>query len=112
MAVRFKGAHFPQEIILTCVRWSVAYPLSSRHVGVLGATAGKCTVMPLAQNNTLWPGQSKVCNSWEINTLTSATFMGFLATRGQMSPCQVADSSSSSKDLNGSKTMCLQYNIR
>jgi putative transposase len=32
MAVRFKGAHFPQEISLTCVRWYVAYPLSTRHV--------------------------------------------------------------------------------
>ena len=32
MAVSFKGAHFPQEIILTCVRWYVAYPLSTRHV--------------------------------------------------------------------------------
>jgi putative transposase len=32
MAVRFKGAHFPQEIILPCVRWYVAYPLSTRHV--------------------------------------------------------------------------------
>ena len=28
MAVSFKGAHFPQDIILTCVRWYVAYPLS------------------------------------------------------------------------------------
>jgi putative transposase len=32
MAVSFKGAPFPQEIILTCVRWYVAYPLSTRHV--------------------------------------------------------------------------------
>jgi putative transposase len=32
MLVRFKGAHFPQDIILTCVRWYVAYPLSTRHV--------------------------------------------------------------------------------
>jgi transposase-like protein len=32
MAVYFKGAHFPIDIILTCVRWSVAYPLSTRHV--------------------------------------------------------------------------------
>ena len=32
MAVSFKGAHFPQEIILPCVRWYVAYPLSTRHV--------------------------------------------------------------------------------
>jgi len=32
MPVSFKGAHFPQEIILTCVRWYVAYPLSTCHI--------------------------------------------------------------------------------
>jgi putative transposase len=32
MAVSFKGAHFPQEIILMGVRWYVAYPLSTRQV--------------------------------------------------------------------------------
>ena len=32
MAVSFKGAHFPKEIILMGVRWYVAYPLSYRHV--------------------------------------------------------------------------------
>ena len=32
MAVSFKGAHFPQEIILPYVRWYVAYPLSTRHI--------------------------------------------------------------------------------
>ena len=32
MVVSFKGAHFPRDIILTCVRWYVAYPLSYRHV--------------------------------------------------------------------------------
>jgi len=32
MTVSFKGAHFPKEIILTSVRWYVAYPLSTRHV--------------------------------------------------------------------------------
>jgi len=31
MAISFKGAHFPQEIILMGVRWYVAYPLSYRH---------------------------------------------------------------------------------
>jgi putative transposase len=31
MAVSFKGAHFPQEIILRSVRWYAAYPLSYRH---------------------------------------------------------------------------------
>src|SRR5215813_13501925 len=32
MAISFKGAHFPKEIILVGVRWYVAYPLSYRHV--------------------------------------------------------------------------------
>ena len=32
MPVSFKGAHFPQEIILMSVRWYVAYPWSYRHV--------------------------------------------------------------------------------
>jgi transposase-like protein len=32
MAVSFKGAHFPQDIILPCVRWYVAYRLSTRHI--------------------------------------------------------------------------------
>src|SRR5438105_801850 len=35
MAISFKGAHFPQEIILMGVRWYVAYPLSTRHVEAL-----------------------------------------------------------------------------
>jgi putative transposase len=32
MAVSFKGAHFPQDILLTGVRWYVAYPLSTRPI--------------------------------------------------------------------------------
>ena len=35
MAVSFKGAHFPQAIIRTGVRWYVAYPLSTRQVEAL-----------------------------------------------------------------------------
>jgi putative transposase len=30
--VSFKGAHFAKDIILTCVWWYVAYPLSSRQI--------------------------------------------------------------------------------
>jgi transposase-like protein len=30
--ITFKGAHFERDIILTCVRWYVAYPLSSRQL--------------------------------------------------------------------------------
>src|SRR3989449_1767142 len=40
MAISFKGAHFPQEIILMGVRWYVAYPLSYRHVEELMAERG------------------------------------------------------------------------
>src|SRR5712692_1430618 len=32
MAVSFKVAHFPQDVILMGGRWYVAYPLSTRHV--------------------------------------------------------------------------------
>jgi putative transposase len=40
MPVSFKGAPFPQEIMLTCVRWYVAYPLSTRHVEELRQERG------------------------------------------------------------------------
>jgi putative transposase len=30
--ISFKGAHFAKEIILTCVRWYVAYPLNYRQL--------------------------------------------------------------------------------
>jgi hypothetical protein len=40
MAVSCKGAHFPQDIILTSVRWYVAYPLSYRHVEELREERG------------------------------------------------------------------------
>jgi transposase-like protein len=32
MMVSFKGVHFVKDIILTCVRWYAAYPLSYRQV--------------------------------------------------------------------------------
>ena len=35
MAISFKGAHFPQDIILMGVRWYLAYPLSYRPVEAL-----------------------------------------------------------------------------
>ena len=35
MAVRFQGVHVPQEIMRTCVRWYVAYPLRTPHVEAL-----------------------------------------------------------------------------
>ena len=38
--------------------------------GVAAASVGKCAVSSLAQNITLWPGQSKAYNSWKIKTRT------------------------------------------
>ena len=32
VAVSFKGAHFPSDIMLMGVRWYLAYPLGYRHV--------------------------------------------------------------------------------
>ena len=40
MAISFKGAHFPQDIMLMGVRWYLAYPLSFRHVEELMAERG------------------------------------------------------------------------
>jgi len=40
MAISFKGAHFPTEVILMGVRWYVAYPLSTRHVEELMEARG------------------------------------------------------------------------
>ena len=40
MAISFKGAHFPPDIILMSVRWYLAYPLSYRHVEELMAERG------------------------------------------------------------------------
>jgi putative transposase len=43
--VSFKGAHFVKEIILTCVQWSGAHPLSYRHVEELMQERGVPSTM-------------------------------------------------------------------
>ena len=35
-----KRMHFPLEVMLTCVRWYVAYPLSLRHIEEMMAERG------------------------------------------------------------------------
>jgi transposase-like protein len=48
MAISFKGAHFPPEVILMGISWYVAYPLSTRHVEELmkerGVTVDHSTI--------------------------------------------------------------------
>ncbi len=46
MAISFKGAHFPKEIILMSVRWYLAYPLSTRHVRNSWPNAGSSWITP------------------------------------------------------------------
>ncbi|KAK43526.1 transposase [Caballeronia jiangsuensis] len=36
----FKRLHYPLDVILTCMRWYVAYPLSLRHLGDMMAERG------------------------------------------------------------------------
>ena len=64
MVVSFKGAHFPKEIILTGVRWYLAYPLSTRHVeemnpprSKLRGIRGKITSCETPRFLTLFPLQ-------------------------------------------------------
>ena len=40
MAISFKGAHVPPDMILMGVRWYAAYPLSTRHVEELMLARG------------------------------------------------------------------------
>ncbi len=40
--MKFKGSHFPKEIILMSIRWYVSYPLSYRHVEELIKERGVC----------------------------------------------------------------------
>jgi putative transposase len=60
--VSCKGAHFVQDIILTCVRWSVAYPLSYRHIAELmqerGVSVDHATVHRWVLNYSLPLGEA------------------------------------------------------
>ena len=77
MAVSFKGAHFPPEIILTGIRWYVAYPLSkTRHVAELmlerGVHVDHATINwwvikyspPLERRSTAASGPSGSAGGW------------------------------------------------
>ena len=37
-----KRLHYPLEVMLTCVRWYVAYPLSRRHIEEMMQERGVC----------------------------------------------------------------------
>ena len=54
MAISFKGAHFPQDVILMGVRWYVAYPLSYESMEMLGISdeLRSCPASPCARIGT------------------------------------------------------------
>jgi transposase-like protein len=55
MAISFKGAHFPHDIILMGVRWYVAYPLSTRYVEELMGSVSKVGSCPCSLRlNNRW----------------------------------------------------------
>jgi len=40
--LNFKGMRFPIDVILVCIRWYVAYPLSYRHLEEIMDERGVC----------------------------------------------------------------------
>jgi transposase-like protein len=81
--VSFKGAHVVKDIILSCVRWYVAYPLSYRQVEELMEERGvsvdhvtiNCWVLkyspPLEEASTAVSTRSGLAGAW--TRLTSAS---------------------------------------
>ena len=72
--LNFKGMRFPIDVILVCIRWYAAYPLSYRHLeeimeerGVSGfcrisecLRAGRVNSCARIQNESTW-STSKIC---------------------------------------------------
>ena len=83
MAISFKGAHFPKEVILMGVRWYVAYPLSTRHVEELmeerGVEVDHSTIKP---GVLVKRGQSKLPAFGTLGTFGVCHIPGPLQTAG------------------------------
>ena len=65
----FKRLHYPLDVILTCVRWYVAYPLSLRHLEDMLAERGVHRVCSLRVDRTIWNSSSEAQRG-----LTAASF--------------------------------------
>jgi hypothetical protein len=63
MLVSFKDAHFVEDIILTCVRWYVAYPLSYRHVEELMDEGGVSVNHTVLCPGSVIPGPARLSTS-------------------------------------------------
>jgi transposase-like protein len=62
LAKVLKRLHYPLEVILTCVRWYVAYSLSLRHLEEMmaerGTSVDHSTVRPLGAQAVAGTGES------------------------------------------------------
>jgi hypothetical protein len=61
--INFKGCHFLTDIILMCIRFYVAYPLSYRHVEELMAERG----VPVLIMPQLIDGLLNIHQRWKLN---------------------------------------------
>jgi transposase-like protein len=59
LAKVMKRLHYPLDVILTCVRWYVAYPLSLRHLEEMMAERGTSV-----DHSTVIAGRSNCCRYW------------------------------------------------
>ena len=65
----FKRLHFPVEVILTCVRWYVAYPLSLRQLEEMMAERGVAW-LSIIQPST--GGRSRCCLPWLLRVVDAS----------------------------------------
>ncbi len=58
-----KRLHYPLEVMLTCVRWYVAYPLSLRHIEEMMQERGVFVdhVHYCPEKHSHWTGKSLIC---------------------------------------------------
>lgn len=71
--VSFKGAHFVKDIILTCVRWYVAYPLSYRHVEELMQERGVSVDHATINRTAITPRASIMRLGGPFDTLSASS---------------------------------------
>ena len=55
-----KRFHYPVEVMLTCVRWYVAYPLSLRHIEEMIAKSAVSSWI----TSRFTAGRSRCCRFW------------------------------------------------
>src|SRR5450759_198919 len=84
-----KRLHYPLEVMLTCVRWYVAYPLSLRHVEEMMQSAA------LVDDNYLG---RRVASRGNVIPLFDVVFPVFVSHSGSQGNCCLLYTSPSPRD--------------